>query len=90
MWDISACVNLSNTFRSCDSSNLNISPLCLLTEHSGFSIWSESVKLSYEQKIGKPLPSYISELDGPTRQYYNNEESRKAELIPGLLDVRHS
>ena len=77
-----------NFFRPCDSTNLNLNPLCQLKKKGEPNIWANSVKQSYTKK-----EKYIQELRNSNRSYYKDTKSREDELIPGIqkvIDVVHN
>ena len=73
-------------FRPCDSSNLNLSPLCQLKETSSPNLWADSVKDSYLMNNGK-IENYINELSRSRRPFYKNSKAVENELLPGIVEV---
>ena len=67
---------------SCDSRNLNLSPLCNLSLTS-LAMWQPSVLETYGEK--KNL-SYLDEMTVPMRQRYPNSMPNR-ELITSLTEV---
>ena len=73
-------------FRPCDSSNLNLSPLCQLKENSSPNLWADSVRDSYLMNNGK-IENYIEELSRSTRPFYKDRKALENELLPGIVEV---
>ena len=73
-------------FRPCDSSNLNLSPLCQLKETASPNLWADSVKASYLKNNGK-MENYIEDLSRSTRPFYKNSKALENELLPGIVEV---
>ena len=69
-------------FRICDSHNLDVSPLCSLTNGLGLDKWSDTVMKSYGDGN---IPQYIKDFSSPTRNVYETEDMMKAEILTALM-----
>ena len=74
--------------RECDSTNLNLSPLCdLMAANPGSqpTLWGKAAAATYQ---GRGLePSYVENILGHTRQFYINQDRRDRELLSSIVEV---
>lgn len=68
----------------CDSTNLNMSPLCDMENHQDPKKWALDVKTLYP---AGDRPDYVRYLDTPTRSRYYTQERRDEELLKTLTKV---
>ena len=72
----------------CDSTNLNLSPLCDLLATNTWSeatLWGEAAAATYHGR-GLEL-SYVENILGHTRQFYINQDRRDRELLSSIVKV---
>ena len=73
----------------CDSTNLNLSPLCDITAENTASqatLWGEAAMATYYNRGLKP--GYVENILGPTRQFYINQDRVDRELLSSIVEVR--
>ena len=68
----------------CDSTNLNISPLCDMGNHQYPKKWALDVQKLYPEG---ERPDYIRYLDTPVRSKYFTQERKDEELLKTLTKV---
>ena len=71
--------------RQCDSSNLNLAPLCQLSDddiHMN-KIWGDAAKKTYGGKV----PDYVARIRGPRRSFYVSKRREEKELLQALTKV---
>ena len=71
--------------RQCDSSNLNLAPLCELSDDNILmnKIWGDAVKRTY----GEKPPKYVARIPGTRRSFYVSKSREDKELIQALTKV---
>ena len=72
----------------CDSTNLNLSPLCDVTAantESQATLWGQAASDTYHSLGLKP--DYVENIVGPTRQFYINQDRRDRELLSSIVEV---
>ena len=72
----------------CDSTNLNLSPLCDITAENSASqatLWGQAASATYLDRGLKP--DYVENIVGPTREFYINQDRRDRELLSSILEV---
>jgi hypothetical protein len=81
-------IGLPNTLnimsRTCDSRNLNLSPLCDLTSTVEPVKWGKDVKEQYENT---DVPDYIQTLGSPMRNTYYTKAMKDNEMLKTLTKV---
>ena len=73
----------------CDSTNLNLSPLCDITADTTASqatLWGQAATATYLNMGLKP--DYVENILGPTRQFYINQDRMDRELLSSIVEVR--
>ena len=73
----------------CDSTNLNLSPLCDITAENSASqatLWGQAATATYLNRGLKP--DYVENILGPTRQFYINQDRSDRELLSSIVEVR--
>ena len=73
----------------CNSTNLNLSPLCDVTAantESQATLWGQAASDTYHSLGLKP--DYVEKIVGPTREFYINQDRRDRELLSSILEVR--
>ena len=73
----------------CDSTNLNLSPLCDITTDTTASqatLWGQAATATYLNMGLKP--DYVENILGPTREFYINQDRRDRELLSSIVEVR--
>ena len=70
--------------RTCDSRNLNLSPLCDLTSTVEPVKWGKDVKEEYENT---DVPDYIQFLGSPMRNTYYTKAMKDNEMLKTLTKV---
>ena len=74
-------------FRLCDSTDLNVSPLCDLLNPLQPSKWADEVTSLYQAGSDNALPDYIKRFGSPTRLRYSSDKRRNNELLKSLTKV---
>jgi len=75
----------SNKIEACDSTNLNLSPLCdILNKNNDIeaTIWGDAAKATYDPEN---TPDYVHKILGPMRKYYINDARADRELLQSLV-----
>ena len=76
-------IELISFYRRCDSRNLNLSPLCDLSNKAGPFYWKTSVSDVYK-KIGS-IPDYIRNKEASERDFYLNNFLKNREIMPSFI-----
>ena len=82
--------HITLSIRPCDSTNLNVSPLCDITDPQAASqvtAWGQAARDTYSQL--DTMPGYVDIIQGPTRQFYINMDRMQSELLTSLIEVRN-
>ena len=73
-------------FRLCDSTDLNVSPLCDMLNPIHPSKWADQVTNQYPADTDN-APPYIQSFKSPTRLRYSTEDRKNKELLSTLTKV---
>ena len=76
---------LSTLFSDCTSQNLNVSPLCNLSNQLSETSWADDVKSIYS---GSEVPEYIKSLKSGHRLLYPTQKMADQEILKSVTKVR--